>query len=278
VNKAGLGKPESPIGVFLLVGPSGVGKTETARYTAEVLFGGDKMMTVINMSEYQEKHSVSQLKGSPPGYVGYGEGGVLTEAVRRRPYSVIILDEVEKADREVMNLFYQVFDKGFMRDGEGREIDFKNTVIMMTSNLATDTIMQACLSERRPSAEELVELIRPELIRYFQPALLGRVKVIPFYPLDQQVIREIVKLKLKSLGSRLEKSHGIAIEYDDQILEAIASRCNDPSSGARNVDYTIDKVLLPEVSRSLIAKLADDTKLQRLALTAVGGAISFTLE
>ncbi|MDF1545227.1 MAG: type VI secretion system ATPase TssH [bacterium] len=278
VSKSGLGNPEAPIGVFLLVGPSGVGKTETARYTAQVLFGGEKMMTVINMSEYQEKHSVSQLKGSPPGYVGYGEGGILTEAVRRRPYSVVILDEVEKADREVMNLFYQVFDKGFMRDGEGREIDFKNTVIMMTSNLATETIMMSCSDGKRPTTDELTELIRPELINHFQPALLARIKVIPFFPLDQEAIKKIVVIQLKGLEKRLDKSHRISMEYDDSILAAIASRCTDPSSGARNVSYIIDKVLLPDVSRALVAKLAEDQTPGKLKLTAAEGEISFLFE
>ena len=278
VSKSGLGNPEAPIGVFLLVGPSGVGKTETARYTAQVLFGGEKMMTVINMSEYQEKHSVSQLKGSPPGYVGYGEGGILTEAVRRRPYSVVILDEVEKADREVMNLFYQVFDKGFMRDGEGREIDFKNTVIMMTSNLATETIMEACEEDKRPNAEELTEMIRPELIHHFQPALLARIKVIPFFPLDKEAIKKIVVIQLNKLATRLDESQRIAMSYEETVLDVIASRCTDPSSGARNVSYIIDKVLLPEVSRSLVSKLAEDKKPDRLKLDAKDGEISFVFE
>jgi type VI secretion system protein VasG len=184
--KAGMRNPEAPMGVFLFVGPSGVGKTECARVVADLLFGGERFVITINMSEYQESHTVSQLKGSPPGYVGYGEGGVLTEAVRQRPYSVVLLDEVEKAHRDVLNLFYQVFDKGFMRDGEGREIDFKNTIIMMTSNLGSDIFMQVCTEDEHPTPDQLREVIHPQLVNHFQAALLARMKVIPFYPLRRK--------------------------------------------------------------------------------------------
>jgi len=276
VNKAGMGKPDSPIGVFLFVGPSGVGKSETARLIADQLFGGDKFLTVINMSEYQEKHTVSQLKGAPPGYVGYGEGGVLTEAVRRRPYCVVLLDEVEKADREVMNLFYQVFDKGFMRDGEGREIDFKNTVILLTSNLGSDIMVQTLSDPKRPSAEEMVELIRPVLVRHFQPALLARIKIIPFFPLDTDAIKRIVKLKLNGLAGRLKRAHRMGLDYDASLVDMIASRCTDVESGARNVDHVIERVLLPDISRSLVEKLASGTLPEKLVLTSdAAGAFTF---
>jgi type VI secretion system protein VasG len=276
VNKSGLGKPDSPIGVFLFVGPSGVGKSETARLIAEQLFGGEKMLTVINMSEYQEKHTVSQLKGAPPGYVGYGEGGILTEAVRRRPYSVVLLDEVEKADREVMNLFYQVFDKGFMRDGEGREIDFKNTVILLTSNLGSDVMTDTLTVQEKPTGEEMVELIRPALFRHFQPALLGRIKIVPFFPLDPTSIKQIVRLKLDGLAGRLRSAHKMTLQYDDGLVETMAARCNDVSSGARNVDHIIERVLLPDISRSLVERLASGTLPKTLVLsTGEAGAFSF---
>lgn len=276
VTKSGMGKQDNPIGVFLFVGPSGIGKSETAIWTAEVLFGGERFMTVINMSEYQEKHTVSQLKGSPPGYVGYGEGGVLTEAVRRRPYSVVLLDEVEKADREVMNLFYQVFDKGFMRDGEGREINFKNTILMMTSNLASDLITQACTGEQRPDPEEIIELIRPELTRYFQAALLARMKIVPFYPLDMESIKKIVELKLGALAKRMKNSHRISVEYGTDVLEGIAAKCDVSEMGARYVDYIIERTLLPDIARSLVQKLSEDAIPGQLILSkSDDGTIGF---
>ena len=207
--RANLTDPRRPIGVFLLVGPSGVGKTETALTLAEALYGGEHNLITINMSEYQEAHTVSSLKGSPPGYVGYGEGGVLTEAVRRRPYSVVLLDEVEKAHPDVMELFYQVFDKGMLEDGEGREIDFKNTVILLTSNAATDTMMKLCADpETAPEPEKLVEAIKPELNKIFKPALLGRMVIVPFYPISDKVMRQIIKLQLGRIGSRLKENHG----------------------------------------------------------------------
>lgn len=255
--KAGLRPPESPLGVFLFVGPSGVGKTECAHAVADILFGGDRFVITINMSEYQEAHTVSQLKGAPPGYVGYGEGGVLTEAVRQRPYSVVILDEVEKAHRDVMNLFYQVFDRGFMRDGEGREIDFKNTIIMMTSNLASDTMMQVVEKYGRVDSEQMSEVIRPELIEYFQPALLARFKFIPFYPLDKEAMLVIVKLKLGRLAKRLNQAHQMKLHYADELVSSIADRCTDVDTGARNIDAIIDRTLLPQVSRELLMRLSE---------------------
>ncbi|MFQ6044380.1 MAG: AAA family ATPase, partial [Candidatus Poribacteria bacterium] len=266
-SKAGIRNPESPIGVFLFVGPSGTGKTECARVVADLLFGGERFMTAINMSEYQESHTVSQLKGAPPGYVGYGEGGVLTEAVRHHPYSVVVLDEVEKAHRDVLNLFYQVFDRGFMRDGEGREIDFKNTVIMMTGNLGWETIFQMCESDEQPTPEELVEAIRPEIQRHFGAALLARCKVIPFYTLDAEIMKGIVKLKLAKIGERLMESHNMDFEYSQDLVTRIAERCTQVDTGARNIDYIIDKTILPDISAALLAQLAGETMPARLTLT-----------
>jgi type VI secretion system protein VasG len=270
-SKAGIGNPESPIGVFLFVGPSGIGKTECARAVADLLFGGERFMTTINMSEYQESHTVSQLKGAPPGYVGYGEGGILTEAVRHRPYCVVVLDEVEKAHRDVLNLFYQVFDKGFMRDGEGREIDFKNTVIIMTGNLGWETIFQMCSSvgdsEEMPSSEVLMEAIRPELQQHFGVALLARCKMIPFYPLDKQVMKEIVRLKLDRIGDRLMESHGVGFDYSEDMVERITERCTQVEAGARNIDHIIDKNILPNISTALLSQLAEETMPERLILS-----------
>ncbi len=264
--KAGMRNPEAPIGVFLFVGPSGVGKTECARCVADLLFGGERFVITINMSEYQEAHTVSQLKGSPPGYVGYGEGGVLTEAVRQRPYSVVLLDEVEKAHRDVMNLFYQVFDKGFMRDGEGREIDFKNTVIMMTSNLGSDILMQVCTEDERPTPDQLREALHGQLVNHFQAALLARMKVIPFYPLRKDTMKGIVKLKLAQIGKRLNDAHAMAFEYDPLVVDRVAERCTEIDTGARNIDSIIDRTLLPEVSKAMIIKMAEENIPAKLTL------------
>jgi type VI secretion system protein VasG len=255
--RANLTDPRRPVGVFLLVGPSGVGKTETALTLADTLYGGERNLVTINMSEYQEAHTVSSLKGSPPGYVGYGEGGVLTEAVRRKPYSVVLLDEAEKAHPDVMELFYQVFDKGMLEDGEGREIDFKNTVILLTSNTATDTIVKLCADpETRPEPEALVEAIRPELIKVFKPALLGRMVVVPYYPISDEVMREIIKLQLGRIGKRLEENHDAEFSYDDAVIQAIADRCKEVESGARNVDHILTRTLLPEMSGEFLARMA----------------------
>ncbi|ARA91964.1 ClpV1 family T6SS ATPase [Rhodothermaceae bacterium RA] len=264
--KAGLGNPDAPLGVFLFVGPSGVGKTEMALGLADLLFGGERFLTTINMSEYQESHTVSQLKGSPPGYVGYGEGGVLTEAVRQRPYSVILLDEVEKAHRDVMNLFYQVFDKGFMRDGEGREINFRNTIIIMTSNLASDIITYVSPEGERPTPDQIRQAIHPTLAEHFQPALLGRMKVVPFYPLHRETMKGIVRLKLGKIARRLEAAHGIRFDYQDDVIERIAERCTQVDTGARNVDFIIDRNVLPEASRALLANLVEGHQPGRLEL------------
>jgi type VI secretion system protein VasG len=264
--KAGMRNPEAPMGVFLFVGPSGVGKTECARTVADILFGGERFVITINMSEYQESHTVSQLKGSPPGYVGYGEGGVLTEAVRQRPYSVVLLDEVEKAHRDVLNLFYQVFDKGFMRDGEGREIDFKNTVIMLTSNLGSDIFMQVCTEDERPTSDQLREALHPTLVNHFQAALLARMKVVPFYPLRKETMKGIVKLKLGSIGKRLRDAHQMAFDYDPIVIEKVAERCTQIDTGARNIDFIIDRTLLPEVSKAMLAKMTEEKMPAKLTL------------
>ncbi|MBM3064442.1 type VI secretion system ATPase TssH, partial [Citrobacter braakii] len=234
--KTGLTSENGPQGVFLLVGPSGVGKTETALALADVLYGGEKSLITINLSEYQEPHTVSQLKGSPPGYVGYGQGGILTEAVRKRPYSVVLLDEVEKAHRDVMNLFYQVFDRGFMRDGEGREIDFRNTVILMTSNLGSDHIMQLLDEQPEASEGDLHELLRPTLRDHFQPALLARFQTVIYRPLAEAAMRTIVEMKLAQVSKRLNRHYGLTTQIDESLYDALTAACLLPDTGARNVD------------------------------------------
>ncbi|HMB93492.1 MAG TPA: type VI secretion system ATPase TssH [Rhodothermales bacterium] len=256
--KAGMGNPDAPLAVFMLVGPSGVGKTETARTLAELMFGGEKFLTSINMSEYQEAHTVSQLKGSPPGYVGFGEGGVLTEAVRQRPYSVVLLDETEKAHIDVMELFYQVFDRGMMRDGEGREIDFRNTIIMMTSNVGSDIFLQVCTEDERPTPDQLRNAIHDQMVEHFQAALLARMKVVPFYPLAKSAMKMITRLKLNKINKRLQANHGMRFIYPDQVVEVIADRCTQVDSGARNIDFIIDRTVLPEASKALLGRMAEE--------------------
>ena len=279
-SKAGLGNPDAPLGVFLFVGPSGVGKTETALKMADLLFGGERFMTTINMSEYQEKHTVAQLKGSPPGYVGYGEGGVLTEAVRQRPYSVLLLDEVEKAHRDVMNLFYQVFDKGSMRDGEGREINFRNTVIVMTSNLASDTITHLGMQEEdRPTPDQVREAIHKQLVDHFQPALLARMRVIPYYPLGTETMRGITEIKLGRIGRRLDEAHGVDFAYDPEVVDTIAARCTQVDAGARNIDFIINRTVLPEAARALIGRMTEDEMPAELVLGLdEDGAFTYTFD
>ncbi|HXF49146.1 MAG TPA: type VI secretion system ATPase TssH [Verrucomicrobiae bacterium] len=270
-SKAGINDPSKPIGVFLFVGPSGVGKTECALGVADLLFGGERFITTINMSEFQEKHTVSRLIGSPPGYVGYGEGGVLTEAVRQRPYSVVLLDEVEKADPEVMNLFYQVFDKGMLSDGEGRLIDFKNTVVFMTSNLATDLITQMGFAKPRPTAEEITTAIRPTLNKHFKPALVGRMTVIPFFPLPPEALAEIVRLKLNRLVARLFDSHKMKLVYEDSVVEQITNRCREVETGARNIDHIMQGTLLPKISTELLQRMSLGPLPEKLTLGIDGG-------
>ena len=267
-SKAGLEDPGKPIGVFLLVGPSGVGKTETALALADLLYGGERNMITINMSEFQEAHTVSTLKGSPPGYVGYGEGGVLTEAVRRRPYSVVLLDEVEKAHPDVLELFFQVFDKGRMEDGEGREIDFKNTIIILTSNAGTDTLMKLTAdAETMPSPAGLVKALKPELDKVFKPAFLGRLVIVPYFPVRDEALKLIVRLKLGKIQRRIQETHRIALTHDEALIDEVAKRCTEVESGARNVDNILTNTLLPQISRQILERLAERQKLEAIHVT-----------
>ncbi|AAO58847.1 type VI secretion system ATPase TssH [Pseudomonas syringae group genomosp. 3] len=263
---AGLNKPDAPVGVFLLVGPSGVGKTETALALADLLYGGDRFITTINMSEFQEKHTVSRLIGAPPGYVGYGEGGMLTEAVRQKPYSVVLLDEVEKADPDVLNLFYQIFDKGVANDGEGREIDFRNTLILMTSNLGSDQISALCEDGARPTAEVLEETIRPVLSKHFKPALLARMRVVPYYPVSGPVLRELIEIKLGRLGERLNRRQ-LEFTYCQDLVDHLAQRCTQSDSGARLIDHLLDLHVLPLVADRLLDAMATGESLKRVHAT-----------
>jgi type VI secretion system protein VasG len=263
--RAGLTDPRKPIGVFLLVGPSGTGKTETALTLAELLYGGEQNLTVINMSEFKEEHKVSLLMGSPPGYVGYGEGGVLTEAVRRRPYSVILLDEIEKAHAGVQDVFFQVFDKGTMKDGEGRDIDFKNTVIIMTSNAGGELIGKLCADpDTAPAAAALADALMPEMMKHFKPAFLGRVMLVPYLPLSDDVIRRIVALQLARVGERVRDAYGAGFEYEPALIETIARRCTETSSGARNIEKILSRTLLPELSAAALARLAEGQSIARV--------------
>jgi type VI secretion system protein VasG len=264
-SRAGLTDPRKPIGVFLLVGPSGTGKTETALTLSELLYGGEQNLTVINMSEFKEEHKVSLLMGSPPGYVGYGEGGVLTEAVRRRPYSVILLDEIEKAHAGVQDVFFQVFDKGMMKDGEGRDIDFKNTVIIMTSNAGDELIGKLCADpETMPEAAALGDALMPELLKIFKPAFLGRVTLVPYLPLSDDVIRRIVELQLERVRDRVYDSYRALFEHDPDLVAAIAARCTETSSGARNIEKILSRTLLPQLSAEVLARLAEGRPIRRV--------------
>ena len=265
-SKTGLAPENGPQGVFLLVGTSGTGKTETALALADELFGGEKSLITINLSEYQEPHTVSQLKGSPPGYVGYGQGGILTEAVRKRPYSVVLLDEVEKAHRDVMNLFYQVFDRGFMRDGEGREIDFRNTVILMTSNLGSDHLMQLLQEQPDATDGDLHELLRPILRDHFQPALLARFQTVIYRPLGQVAMRTIVGMKLNQVSKRLARHYGMKTVIADSLMDALTDACLLPDTGARNIDSLLNQQILPVLSQQLLTHMAAGQKPESLAL------------
>ncbi len=266
--RADLTDPRRPIGVFLLVGPSGVGKSETALALADSLYGGERNLVVINMSEFQQDYTVSTLKGSPPGLVGYGEGGVLTEAVRRKPYSVVLLDEIEKAHPKVMELFYQVFDKGMMEDSEGREIDFKNTVILLTSNTASDKIMKLMADpETAPGSAALARAIRPELLEVFKPAFLGRLDVVPYFPIADSALRTIIRIQLDRVGARLRTNHQAEFHYDDAVVESIASRCTEVESGARNIDHIINRTLLPEMSGECLARMASGEPLKEVTIS-----------
>jgi len=266
-SRAGLTDPRKPIGVFLMVGTSGTGKTETALTLADLLYGGEQNVTTINMSEYKEEHKVSTLMGSPPGYVGYGEGGVLTEAVRRRPYSVVLLDEMEKAHPGVQDVFFSVFDKGNMKDGEGRDIDFKNTVIIMTSNAGSDLITKLFADpDTAPDAASLADALRPELMKYFKPAFLGRVTLVPYFPLSEDIIRKIVVLQLARIGRRVRDAYKAEFVYDHELVETIARRCTESSSGARNVENILSRTLLPELSAEVLGRLAGGEAIDRITV------------
>ena len=268
-SRAGLDNPVKPVGVFMLCGPSGVGKTETALAIAESLYGGEQNLITINMSEFQEAHTVSTLKGAPPGYVGYGEGGVLTEAVRRKPYSVMLLDEIEKAHPDVHEIFFQVFDKGVMEDGEGRSIDFRNTLIILTSNVGTDLVMGLCRDpELIPEPEEIAKALRTPLQKVFPPALLGRLIVIPYLPLSDGVLRNIIRLQLGRIAARTTAARGIPFTYDDSVVDLIASRCTEPESGGRMIDAILTNTMLPDISEAFLSRLLADTPATRVAITA----------
>jgi type VI secretion system protein VasG len=274
-HRASLEDPNKPVGVFMLVGPSGVGKTETALALADLLYGGERNLITINMSEFQEAHTVSTLKGSPPGYVGYGEGGVLTEAVRRRPYSVVLLDEVEKAHPDVLELFFQVFDKGQMEDGEGREIDFKNTIIILTSNAGTDTLMKLMMDpETAPGPDGLVKALKPELNKIFKPAFLGRMVIIPYFPVRDEALKKIIHLKLAKIVRRLHETHKVKLAFEDALIEEVARRCTEVESGARNVDNILTNTLLPEISKQILGKMAAGEKMETITVS-VGPDSSF---
>ena len=275
-SRASLDDPNKPVGVFMLVGPSGVGKTETALALSDLLYGGEHNLITINMSEFQEPHTVSTLKGSPPGYVGYGEGGVLTEAVRRRPYSCVLLDEVEKAHPDVLELFFQVFDKGQMEDGEGREIDFKNNIIILTTNACTDEMMKLVADpETAPGPRALVDALKPSLNKIFKPAFLGRMVLIPYYPVRDEALKQIIRLKLGKIQRRLMENHKIKLTYDDAFLNAVASRCTEVESGARNVDNILTNTLLPDISRKILGSMAEGEKMSVIHVT-VGDDGEFT--
>ena len=277
-SRASMDDPSKPVGVFMLIGPSGVGKTETALALSDLLYGGERNLITINMSEFQEAHTVSTLKGSPPGYVGYGEGGVLTEAVRRRPYSVVLLDEVEKAHPDVLELFYQVFDKGMMEDGEGREIDFKNNIIILTSNACTDQMMKLTADpETAPTPAGMVKALKPELDKVFKPAFLGRMMIVPYYPVRDENLKKIVVLKLNKIVRRMAENQKIDLVYDDALVNAVAARCTEVESGARNVDNILTNTLLPDISKQVLSRMAEGTKLRAIHVS-VGGDGNFTYE
>ena len=278
-SRAGLDNPSKPIGVFMLAGTSGVGKTETALALAEVLYGGEQNVITINMSEYQEAHTVSSLKGAPPGYVGYGEGGVLTEAVRRKPYSVVLLDEVEKAHPDVHEIFFQVFDKGVMEDGEGRVIDFKNTLILLTSNAGTDLIMDLCADpDLMPDPEGMAKALREPLLKIFPPALLGRLVTIPYYPLSPYMIAEISKLQLNKIKKRVNESHGKPFEYSDAVVDEIVNRCQELESGGRMIDAIVTNTMLPDISAEFLRRMMEGGDIEKVAIDVKDGEFVYAFE
>lgn len=275
-SRANLDNPSRPIGVFLLVGPSGVGKTETALALAETLFGGEQNLITINMSEFQEAHTVSTLKGSPPGYVGYGEGGVLTEAVRRRPYSIVLLDEVEKAHADVHELFFQVFDKGMMEDGEGRKINFKNTLILLTANVGSDLILDMCADEDlMPEPEGIAKVLRPPLLKAFPTALLGRLVTIPYYPLSSPVIHQIINLQLGRIGDLILENHNVTFSWDPSVVSLIESRCAEIESGGRMIDAILTNTLLPDISTEFLKNMSEEQKITELNVVTDGDAFDY---
>jgi type VI secretion system protein VasG len=278
-SRAKLDNPNKPIGVFMLAGTSGVGKTETALALAEALYGGEQNVITINMSEYQEAHTVSTLKGAPPGYVGYGEGGVLTEAVRRRPYSVVLLDEVEKAHPDVHEIFFQVFDKGWMEDGEGRVIDFKNTLILLTTNAGTDLIMDLCKDpELMPDPEGIAKALREPLLKVFPPALLGRLVVIPYYPLSDEMIGAIARLQLGRIARRIRDNHKLPFSYDDEVVRLIASRCTELESGGRMIDAILTNTVLPRISEEFLKRMMEAKPIERVHVGVAGGDFSYAFD
>ncbi len=278
-SRAGLDNPSKPIGVFMLAGTSGVGKTETALALAEALYGGEQNIITINMSEYQEAHTVSTLKGAPPGYVGYGEGGVLTEAVRRRPYSVVLLDEVEKAHPDVHEIFFQVFDKGWMEDGEGRVIDFKNTLILLTTNAGTDMIMNLCKDpDLMPEPEGIAKALREPLLKIFPPALLGRVVTIPYYPLNDEMIGAIIRLQLGRIAKRVGESHKIPFTYTDEVVKLIASRCTELESGGRMIDAILTNSVLPVISGEFLKRMMEGRSVERVHVSVHAGEFEYSFE
>ncbi len=276
--RANLVDPRRPIGVFMLVGPSGVGKTETAMVLADILYGGDRNMVVINMSEYKEDHKISRLTGSAPGYVGYGEGGVLTEGVRRKPYCIVLLDEIEKANEAIQEIFYQVFDKGTLQDDKGQEVNFKNTIILLTSNVGTETIMKMCADpDTMPDAEGLQAALRPDLLKSFKPAFLGRLEVVPYFPLSDEVLQKIIHLKLKQIGRRFHENHKAEFSYDDALVKTVASRCKEVETGARNVDHILTGKLLPEMANEVLSRMAEAQTIHTVHVS-VDGEENFVYE
>jgi type VI secretion system protein VasG len=266
-SRAGMSDPRTPIGVFLLVGTSGVGKTETAVTLAELLYGGEQNMTTINMSEFKEEHKVSLLMGSPPGYVGYGEGGVLTEAVRRKPYSVVLLDEMEKAHPGVQDVFYQVFDKGTMKDGEGRDIDFRNTIILMTSNAASEFITKLCADpDTAPRPDAYRQAVFNELLKWFKAPFLGRTTIVPYYPLSDEILGRIVRLKLGKIARRVRDTYDAELTYDDAVVAQVAERCTEADTGARNIDHVLNKTMLPDLSARVLRAMAEGRKFKQVKL------------
>jgi type VI secretion system protein VasG len=274
--RAGLDNPSKPIGVFMLAGTSGVGKTETALALAEVMYGGEQNVITINMSEYQEAHTVSSLKGAPPGYIGYGEGGVLTEAVRRKPYSVVLLDEVEKAHPDVHEIFFQVFDKGVMEDGEGRSIDFRNTMILLTTNAGTDLITDLCADpDLIPEPDAIAKALRAPLLKIFPPALLGRLVVIPYYPLSPHMIAEITRLQLNRIKKRVEAAHGVPFDYTEAVVDQIVARCQEVESGGRMIDAIVTNTMLTDISGEFLRRMMTGVPVARVALDVTGNEFTY---